>query len=259
MSSMRHLLYGALGASLLVAGACDDNRSITSESVGALGFGINLGVHNTNLPRGTATFPAAIVASATPASDSVIVTLAGLDSLTTGTYTLWFANDSATKFARVTNFNMTITRVDTSVNAIGDPVFTTTNTTRAGQSGFRTGGSNLAFRLATARNAATGMAATDSLNIALISIESAAPGATPGEVRSLWARRSQASATRVAGLRFGAFARGIPTAANAGNPNANQEFVLATSNATGVASMSIKKMPSATRPREKLLALGPQS
>src|SRR6187402_456650 len=134
MSSMRHLLCGALGASLLVAGACDDNRSITSEYVGALGFGINLGVQNTNLPRGSVRFPAAIVASATPDRDSVIVTLAGLDSLTTGTYTMWFANDSATKFVRVTNFNMTITRVDTSLNAQGDPVFTTTVTQRPGQS-----------------------------------------------------------------------------------------------------------------------------
>jgi hypothetical protein len=234
---MRYLLFSALGASLVVASGCDDNRSITNENVGSLGFGINLAPQNTNLPRGTVTFPVAIVA-ATPSTDSVIVTLAGLDSLTTGTYTLWFANDSSTKFSRVTNFNMTITRLDSTLNAAGDPVFTPTVTQRPGQSGFRTGGSNLSFRLATARDATTGMAASDSLNIALVSIEPAAPGATPGEVRALWARRSQAT-NRVAGIRFGTFGRGVPTAANAGNPTATQEFVVATSSTAGVATMTI--------------------
>ena len=236
---MRSLFIGALGAALVVTAGCDDNRSITSEPVGDLGFGINFAKTSTNLPRGTTTFPVAIVASATPNTDSVIVTLAGLDSLTTGTYTLWFANDSATKFFPVSNFNMTITRVDSSLNAAGDPVFTTTVTQRPGVSGFRTGGSNLAFRLATARNAATGMAATDSLNIALVSIETGTAAATPGETRPLWARRSQASAARVAGIRFGNFARGVPAAANAGNPAANQEFVVASSSTAGVATMTI--------------------
>jgi hypothetical protein len=231
---MRYLLVSALGASLVVG--CDDNRAITEENVGALGFGINLATQNTNLPRGTVTFPASAVAST--GADSVIVTLAGLDSLNTGTYTLWFVNDSATKFARVTNFNMTITRVDTSLNAAGDPVFTTTTTQRPGQSGFRTGGSNLAFRLATSRSTATGMPASDSLNVVMVSIEPAAPGATPAETRSLWARRSQATAN-VAGIRFGAHGRGIPSAGNAGNPTATQEFVIATSTTAGVASMTI--------------------
>lgn len=239
MSSMRNLLVGAIGAAFVATAGCDDNRSITTEPVGDLGFGINFAKTATNLPRGTTTFPVAIVASATPNTDSVIVTLAGLDSLNTGTYTLWFANDSATKFARVTNMNITVTRVDSSLNAAGDPVSTTTVTQRTGVSGFRAGGSNLAFRVATARNAATGMPATDSLNVLMVSVETGAtPGATPGTVRSLWARRSQAT-NRVAGLRFGTHGRGVPTAANAGNPGPNQEFVIATSTTAGVATMTI--------------------
>ena len=230
MPSMRFLIAGALSAAFVASVACSDNRSITSEPVGNLGFGTLLVKTSTNLPRGTVTFPAAIVASATPNTDSVITTLAGLDSLTTGTYTLWFANDSATKFVRATNMNLVITRVDSSLNAAGDPVFTTTTTPRPGQSGFKSGGSNVAIRVATARDAATGMAATDSLNVVLLSIETAAtPGATPGEVRALWARRSQANASRVASIRFGNFARGIP--ASAGAPGANQEFVVATNGA----------------------------
>lgn len=233
---MRSLIVGTLGVALAFTAACEDNRSTTLEPVGALGFGTNLVKTSTNLPRGTVAFPAAIVSSATPANDSVIVTALGLDSLSTGTYTLWFANDSATKFVRATNMNIRVTRVDSSLNAAGDPVFTTTVTNRLAQAGSRAGGSNLAFRFATARDAATGMAATDSLNVVIVSIETGTPGAAPGEVRPLWARRSQAT-SNVAGLRFGAFARGIP--ASAGAPKANQEFVVASSTTGGVGSMTI--------------------
>ena len=234
---MRLYLIGALSAALVASAACEDNRSTTLEPVGNLGFGTNFAKTSSNLPRGTVTFPAAVVASATPNRDSVIVTLAGLDSLTTGTYTLWLANDSATKFVRVSTMNLTITRVDSTLNAAGDPVFTSTVTPRLGVSGFKTGGSNLTFRVATARDAATDMAATDSMTIALLSVETAAtPGTSPGEVRPLWARRSQAT-SNVAGLRFGAFARGIPAAA--GTPLANQEYVVASSSTAGVATMTI--------------------
>ncbi len=227
MRSMRHLIVGACTASLVITAACSsDERSITTEPVGPLGFGTLLVRTSTNLPRGTVTYPVAVVASASPATDSVIVTFAGLDSLTTGAYTLWFGNDSATKFARVTNFDVRVTRVDSTINAAGDPVFTPTVTNRTGQSSFRAGGSNLTFRVATARNAAAGLAATDSLTLVMVSVETGTPGATPGEVRPLWARRSQASTARVSSLRFGTFGRGIP--ARAGDPGANQEFVVAT-------------------------------
>ena len=237
---MRLILAGAISAALIATTACEDTRSTTLEPVGDLGFGTVLAKTSTNLPRGFVNFPAAIVASATPANDSVIVTLSGLDSLTTGTYTVWFGNDSATKWVRATSLNIRTTRVDSSINAAGDPVFTTTVTNSNGVSGFRSGGSNKAFRVATSRATATGMAAGDSLNVVLVSVEAGAtPGATPGPARPLWARRSQANASRVAGLRFGTFARGIPAAGNAGNPGANQEFVIATSSVTGVASMTI--------------------
>jgi hypothetical protein len=227
MRMTRVLILSAITAAVAMSAACSDERSITTKPTGDLGFGANFTKTSTNLPRGTVTYPVAIVASATPNTDSVIVTLAGLDSLTGGTYTLWFGNDSGTKFVRVTNMNLTITRVDSSLNALGDPVFTTTTTPRIGVSGFRAGGANLAFRVATARDAATGMAATDSLNTLLISVETAAtPGANPADVRPLWARRSQANASRVSSIRFGNYARGIP--ALAGAPLANQEFVVAT-------------------------------
>ncbi len=238
MASMRLILAGAISAALIATTACEDTRSTTLEPVGDLGFGTVLAKTSTNLPRGFVNFPAAIVASATPANDSVIVTLSGLDSLTTGTYTVWFGNDSATKWVRATTMNIRQTRVDSTINAAGDPVFTTTVTNVTGVTGFRSGGSNKTFRVATSRATATGMAATDSLNVVLVSIEGATPGAAPGEVRSLWARRSQATAN-AAGIRFGTFAPRVPLAANAGNPAAGQEYVVASSSTTGVATMTI--------------------
>ena len=238
MASMRFLTIGALSAAVLVGSACEDTRSTTLEPVGDLGFGTVLSKTSTNLPRGFVNFPAAIIASATPANDSVIVTLSGLDSLSTGAYNVWFANDSATKFVRATTLNIRETRVDSTINAAGDPVFTTTVSNVTGVTSFRSGGSNKTFRVATSRATATGMAATDSLNVVLVSIEGATPGAAPGEVRSLWARRSQAT-TNVAGIRFGTFAPRIPPAADAGKPAAGQEFVVASSTTAGVATMTI--------------------
>lgn len=211
-------------ATLVALAACGDERSITSEPVGDLGFGTIFAKTSTNLPRGTVTFPASVVASANPATDSVILTLSGLDSLATGTYNVWFANDSATKFAPATALNIVATRRDSTTNAAGDPVFTNVLFNSTGNA-FRSGGANIALRIATARNAAPALVAGDSLNIVLVSIESGAAGAAPSAVRPIWARRSQAT-TNVAPVRFGTFGRAIPV--RAGDPAANQEYVFAT-------------------------------
>ncbi len=232
MPSMRNLSVGVVALAALAAAACGDERSVTSEPVGALGFGINFARTATNLPRGTVTFPATVTATgAAPATDSVVMVLAGLDSLTTGSYVVWAANDSATKFAKLEAFTVAVTRLDSTVNALGDPVFTPTVTVRTGQTALRAGGSNLAFRIAAPRSAFASLAAGDSLTTVLVSQEANTGVTTPGEVRFLWARRSQANASRVAAVRFGTHGRGIPAAANAGNPAANQEFVVATNGA----------------------------
>ncbi len=238
MALMRVSLTGALGALLVATVACENNRSITTDPVGNLGFGTVFTKTASNLPRGTATFPASPVASATPANDSVIVTLAGLDSLTSGTYTVWFGNDSATKWVQAASINVRVTKIDSTTDANGDPVFTTTVTNQNGVAGFKNGGPNKTVRVATSRAAASGMAAGDSLNVVLVSVEPGAAGGSPGEARPLWGRRSQAT-SNVAGLRFGTFGRGIPASGQAGNPGPNQEFVLATSTTAGVASMTI--------------------
>jgi len=73
---MRLYLIGALSAALVASAACEDNRSTTLEPVGNLGFGTNFARTSSNLPSGTVTFPAAVVASDMPNRDSVIVTFA---------------------------------------------------------------------------------------------------------------------------------------------------------------------------------------
>ena len=234
MNSMRFGIIAAAAAAIVGAGACSDERAITTEPVGNLGFGQNMAKIATNLPRGRVLWPNTPIASATPANDSIVVELAGLDSLTTGAYTVWVGNDSATKFARLTG-NLTISRLDTTLNAQGDPVFTRTNATINNVSSFRNGGQNYTMRFASTRSLATGLAATDSAGVLLVTVEAGAGGATPGERRNLWARRGTTNATadtfttggllrRVGPLRFGNFA-----------PRPADDFVFATSTSVRVA------------------------
>ena len=224
MNSMRPGTLAFTAVAIVVAAACSDERAITTEPVGAIAFGQNLSKQATNLPRGRAIFPATPIASATPATDSLIVELGGLDSLSSGQYVVWVGNDSATRFARATG-SLTVLKLDTTLNAQGDPVVTTTNSTRTGVSGFSNGGSNVTMRFAATRPTIAGLATTDSANLVLVSIESGAPGVTPGARRILWGRRSQAAqlgtpARTIAGLRFGNFA-----------PRLTEEFVFAQSTA----------------------------
>ena len=187
--------------------ACNDERAITSEPIGARGFGGNLVRSATNLPRGRALFPASPIASATPATDSIVVELGGLDSLTGANYVVWVTNDSATQFVRVLGA-LTMLRTDTTLNAAGDPVVTSTTTPLGTGSQFSNGGSNRFFRFTTTR-ASLNMANADSANMVVVSVEGGTPGAAPGSRRPLWSRRSQGAVLggRVtAGMRFGNFA-----------------------------------------------------
>jgi hypothetical protein len=227
---MRLMRFASLAAAagLIAAAACSDERAITTEPVGDVAFGQNLAKIASNLPRGRAQFPVAVIASATPATDSIIVEMAGLDSLTTGQYVVWVANDSATKFARLTG-NLQVQKLDTTLNSQGDPVFTTVNTNFTGISGFRNGGSNQTLRFTSNRVNAAGLGATDSANVVIVSVETGTPGAAPSDRRFLWARRSQAAnqltpVRPVAGLRFGNFA-----------PRTVDEFIYATSTSANVA------------------------
>ena len=124
MNPMRLVALTSVALTVAFATACTEERAITTEPVGSLGFGQNLVKAQSNLPRGRAIFPTAPIASATPATDSIIVELGGLDSLSSGNYVVWVGNDSATKFVRASGL-LTVLRTDTTLNAQGDAVFST--------------------------------------------------------------------------------------------------------------------------------------
>jgi hypothetical protein len=117
---------------------------------------------------------------------------------------VWAANDSATKFWRLSG-DLRITRVDTTTSASGDPVIRTNVENRTGVSSWGIGGSNILARFRSSRVSAAGLGATDSLGVILVSIESGAVGAAPSNVRFVWGRRSETTSSET-GIRFGAFA-----------------------------------------------------
>ena len=221
MNPMRLVALTSVALTVAFATACTEERAITTEPVGSLGFGQNLVKAQSNLPRGRAIFPTAPIASATPATDSIIVELGGLDSLSSGNYVVWVGNDSATKFVRASGL-LTVLRTDTTLNAQGDAVFSTTSTVVGTVNQFSTGGSNRLMRFATTR-AAIGMPNADSANLVLVSLETGTPGTAPSVRRPLWVRRSQAAVVGVrltGGIRFGNY-----------NPRLSSEYVFATSTA----------------------------
>lgn len=213
MNMKRLLLLSAITAIGVTAAACADERSITTEPVGALGFGINLAKQSTNLPRGYIRFPSA-VPSATPSNDSLIVVLRGLDTLPAGSsYAVWVADDSSTTWFRATGARLTAVRTDTSFNAAGDPVFTPTTFVSTGVSGFSNGGAGESFRFATSRASITGVAATN-IGVALVTIETSAAATTPSNNRIIWARRSERNgagggANDSSFVRFGTFGKSV--------------------------------------------------
>lgn len=216
MASKRSLILGAMVIGVSVAAACSDERAITTEPIGDLGFGINLGKQSTNLPRGVIRFPAA-VPSATPTNDSLFVSLRGIDVLPAGSqYRIWVADDSSTTWFPATNGNLRITRTDTTFNQAGDPVFTPTTVQTTGISGFNAGGSNVIMRYATARPNITGVGTT-AIGVVMVTIESNANATTPStDRRILWSRRSQrfgtgGGANDSAGVNFGTFGKSLAT------------------------------------------------
>jgi hypothetical protein len=113
--------------------------------------------------------------------------------------------------------------VDTSVNEAGDPVFTPVTADLGVVSEFKNGGPNRRYRFSVLRSQMAGFAATDSVGVILLSVETGTTGAEPSAVRPLWARRSQMNANRLAGMRFGNF-----------KPRLIEEYVYATSNQTAL-------------------------
>ena len=214
----RVLPLGVVGA-LVVAAACTDSRSTVLEPQ-AVQYGFALLPDGRNVPSGTAVFQRPATSTST-ADTAVILTLRGLDSLTTKFYQVWLV-DTATTGTALTNVikatgNLRIIRTDSSLDANGDVVATRDIRTVAGVSSFQNGGPATQVELTVTR-ATSGVGATAPNpfvhTIVLVTLEDSANAAAPGTIRPLWARRAVAAgsetgtptATSTATVRFGNFA-----------------------------------------------------
>jgi hypothetical protein len=187
-------------AALAVAAACTDNRSTVTEPQ-AVQYGFALSPDGRNLPGGTVAYvrPATATAAAT-VDTAVVVTLKGLDSLTTKVYQVWLvdtvAGGTLSNITKATG-NLRLIRTDSSLDQNGDVVTTRDIRTVNGVSSFRNGGPATQVELTVTR-ATLGLGATGTTpltrEIVLVSLETDAAATTPSDIRPLWARRADTSA-----------------------------------------------------------------
>jgi hypothetical protein len=201
----------AAGGLVVAAVACEDNRAITTEPIGDVAYGVQLGLQTNTIPRGTATFVFPRSATDTLVRDTVRLDIRGLDTLENGFYTVWLGDSLGTSFKRATG-TLTVIRFDTIINEQGDPEETTDTTVLTNVSSFSHGGSRHQLLFRTTRTQ-SGLAATDPIQTLLITIEESATAAAPSDRRRpVWARRGEGTAVpttgrafRTAPIRFGTF------------------------------------------------------
>lgn len=193
----RVILFGA--AMAVVAGACSDKRATVSEPIAPEAFGFQLAVAATNLPRGSVRFQFPRDA-ADVVRDSLTVTLNGLDALSSGFYTAWIGDSLGGSFTRATGA-LSVVTVDTTFDADGNPLGTPTASAVGNVSSFTDGGPNKTFTWAFSRTGA-GLAASDSIQTFLVTIESTDGATVPGPNRALWARRGEGTNVPAAGTAF---------------------------------------------------------
>lgn len=206
---MRRLAFSPellLGATVLALAACETDRSISTSPAGPPAYGVSLALTPTNLPRGTVTFRFNTIAS--PADDSIEITLQGLDTLENGFYTIWFGDTAATRLTRASG-TLRVVRTDSSTNDQGDLVVTRDSVNYPGTAAFSNGGARSTLRFFTSRTT-SGMPVADSLQLVLITIEDNASATVPNASRRpLWATRpaggSPPTQTRTANFIFGNF------------------------------------------------------
>ena len=205
------LLAFAATAAMVVA--CDDERATLSDPIAPLIYGFNLVPNATNIPNaGSARFQYKRTAAETT-PESITVTVRGLDSLSTGFYTLWVGDSLGTSFKRAAG-GVTVVRVDTTFNEDGAPIPATTNVNLGTLSAFQNGSPRETFTIGISRTTA-GLAASDSMQTFLITIEDNNAATTPNLNRApFFARRGDGSAApaapaaafRTGTLRFGNYA-----------------------------------------------------
>ncbi|MBC7790971.1 MAG: hypothetical protein H7Z74_13575 [Anaerolineae bacterium] len=196
---MKFLLFkrAAAGALALTIAACNPDRAVSTDAVGDPAYGIQLVLTGSNVPKGSVkfTFPRN---AADPVRDTVRVTLTGLDTLESGFYTVFLGDSLGTSFKRATG-TLIVTRTDTVLNALGDPVPQPTTTTFQNVSSFQNGGPRNSVVFVTTR-AQSGLTASDSIQTVLVTIEDNAQATTPSASRRpIFARRGQGTAVPATG------------------------------------------------------------
>jgi hypothetical protein len=209
---MRRPALFILAAGAFGVAACDSERAIGREPVGDPAYGIRFVIAGTNTPQGTAIFRVPPT-TATGATDTVRITLRGLDSLAgQARYTLW-VGDTGTlaeaSFRRLTA-RVTMTRSDTVINAQGDPVEQVTTTTLPSTDNFSNGGPRTTFTIT--GGVPSGFATGRRPGTVLITIEDSPTATAPNpNRRPIWATRTRFTARGSALLadtstiRFGNF------------------------------------------------------
>jgi hypothetical protein len=200
----RLLVVSSVFAAGLVA-ACDEKTSDLSDTVRPNAYGFQMVGQATNLPRGTARFR--LRSGTVP--ESILVTLRGLDTLTTGFWTAWIGDSLGTTFVRATGA-LSIVRQDTTLNSLGQVDTTVAPFNLGNVSALPNGGANQTWSWIFTR-AGAGLAASDSMITFLITMEDSPTATTPGSRGVLWTRRWEndstrtAGQTKAAGLKFGNF------------------------------------------------------
>lgn len=182
----------AIAGGIFLAVACTDERTSLTDPQGEPSFGIALGADRRGLPAGALTYRRFQSQRSAVRFDTTIqLNFTGLDSLSQGAYVIWdvtydSTTDSLTSFARA-NGTLRETKVDTSFNAEGDPIPTSTVRTLQ-TSSWSFGGPNRAYRYTIVPPRA--LLARPENRALLITLESDPNAARPGDARALWARFS---------------------------------------------------------------------
>jgi hypothetical protein len=191
----------AFAACAVLVVACDEDRPTLSDPVAGNAYGFNLVPNATNLPNaGNARFVFKRTATETT-PDSVVITIRGLDSLSSGFYTLWVGDSLGTSFKRAAG-EVSFIRRDTAFNADGGVIATPTTVQLGTVSSFSNGSPREAFTIVITR-ASAGLAASDSIQTVLITVEDNNAATTPNLERApLFARRGDGSAVPATGVAF---------------------------------------------------------
>ncbi len=190
----------AAGAFALATAACNPDRAVSTDSVGDPAYGVQLILTGSNVPKGSVrfTFPRN---AADPVQDTVRITVTGLDTLENGFYTVFLGDSSGSAFKRATG-TLIVTRTDTVLNALGDPVPRARTDTTQNVSSFQLGGPRTSIQFVTTR-AQSGLLPSDPIETVLITIEDNAQATTPSASRRpIFARRRQGTAVPATGVAF---------------------------------------------------------